>query len=133
MGDFLFSCTFSMRSPIIFLSHCLVFLRITRPLDLGYGGYSYTTFFFTGTISHFNIWRQWKKISKEFYSSASNSSCSSGEFGDLIDWRLLKSGARGDVQTIKPDNCSRKCLKTKRCLNLSFHICFFVIVFITTT
>ena len=64
---------------------------------------TFSLLFFTGTISHFNIWSQWRNINDL------KSSCGSTEFGDLIDWRLLQTGARGEVATIRPDNYSCKC------------------------
>lgn len=64
---------------------------------------TFSLLFFTGTISHFNIWSQWRNINDL------KSSCGSTEFGDLIDWRLLQTGARGEVITIRPDNYSCKC------------------------
>ncbi|KAL9960950.1 hypothetical protein ACROYT_G034459 [Oculina patagonica] len=61
---------------------------------------------FKGDISHFNIWSRWRNISEVLVSSVHN--CSTGEFGDQVDWRLLKakSGLRGDVQVNTPDTCS---------------------------
>ncbi|CAH3155011.1 unnamed protein product, partial [Pocillopora meandrina] len=53
---------------------------------------------FQGKISHFNIWSRWINISREFMSYTHN--CSSRNFGDQVDWRLLglQSGLRGDVR-----------------------------------
>ena len=53
------------------------------------------------------------------------SSCGSTEFGDMIDWRLPKTGARGEVATIRPDNYNFV-LRVKH-LMLSFHSWFLCI------
>lgn len=63
-------------------------------------------FYYSGNISHFNIWSHWRNVSEEFVSAVHN--CSTGEFGDQVDWRLLKarSGVQGDVLVNIPDTCS---------------------------
>ena len=76
-------------------------------------GNRYQIFYCLGNISQFNIWSRWRNISEEFVSSVRN--CRTGEFGDQVDWRLLKlkNGIRGDVRINTPDSCSGNSSKKK--------------------